>query len=89
MADDPRESNKEKFAFLQAVQGCQIVYFETKNGTLGNLGGLTMEDVFIIYGHLVYFTAISYILWIFANLYIFPHVGILYKEKSGNPVAVE
>jgi hypothetical protein len=33
--------------------------------------------------------AISYILWPFGNVvviwYIFPHFGILYKEKSGNP----
>jgi hypothetical protein len=36
----------------------------------------------IMYGHLVF-------LWIFGNLvaawYMFPHFGILNKEKSGNP----
>jgi hypothetical protein len=45
----------------------------------------------IFYGHLVYFTAIWYILWPFGTLlavwYIFPRFGILNKEKSGNPEA--
>jgi hypothetical protein len=38
---------------------------------------------------LEYIAAIWYILWPFGNLvanwYIFPHSGILNKEKSGNP----
>jgi hypothetical protein len=44
----------------------------------------------IFYDHLVYFTAIRNILWpcgIFVVIgYIFPHFGMLYQEKSGNPV---
>jgi hypothetical protein len=40
-------------------------------------------------GHLVYFTAIWYILWpsgIFIVIwYIFSRFGMLFKEKSGNP----
>jgi hypothetical protein len=48
-----------------------------------------MEEVGIFYGHLVYFTPILKILWPFdifyGNWYIFPRVGILYREKSGNP----
>jgi hypothetical protein len=45
-----------------------------------------MEDVGVFYGHLVYFAAIWYILWIFLAIsYIFPHFGMLYQEKSGNP----
>jgi hypothetical protein len=58
-----------------------------------------MEDVDLFYGHLVYFTAIWYILdilwlfWIFCGhfgyfmviWYIFPRFGMLYKEKSGKP----
>jgi hypothetical protein len=36
-----------------------------------------MEDVGIFYGHLVYFVVI----W-----YIIPRFGMLYQEKSGNPV---
>jgi hypothetical protein len=39
-------------------QGCQMVYFKTKNCNLGTLEGLAMEDVGVFYGHLVYFTAI-------------------------------
>jgi hypothetical protein len=35
-----------------------------------------MEDVGIFNGHLVHFVVI----W-----YIFPRLGILYREKSGNP----
>jgi hypothetical protein len=45
-----------------------------------------MEDVGIIYGHLVYFAAISYLMWILWSFHIFfPRFGILYREKSGNP----
>jgi hypothetical protein len=45
----------------------------------------------IFYGHWnLSHTVIWYILWPFRNLvaiwYIFPHFGILNKEKSGNPV---
>jgi hypothetical protein len=46
--------------------------------------GLAMEDVGIFFGHLIYFTAIWYTLldiW-----YIFPVFGMLYQDKSGNPV---
>jgi hypothetical protein len=48
-----------------------------------------MKDVGKFYGHLVYFTAISYILWPFGifyghfGTYISPHFGMLYQEKSG------
>jgi hypothetical protein len=55
-----------------------------------------MEDVGIFYGHLIYFTAIWYILWllgIFYNYlvyfmfiwYNFFRFGMLRQEKSGNP----
>jgi hypothetical protein len=48
-----------------------------------------MEDVGIFYGHLVFFTVFCYILWAFGivrgNFVYFPHFGILYQEKSGNP----
>jgi hypothetical protein len=48
-----------------------------------------MDDVGIFNGHLVYFTAISYILWtlgIFCgHLVCFSRIGILYQGKSGNP----
>jgi hypothetical protein len=49
-----------------------------------------MKHVDIYSGHLEYFTANWYIVWAFGNFlvicYIFPHFGILYQEKSGNPV---
>jgi hypothetical protein len=50
-----------------------------------------MEDVCIFYNHCVYFTAISYILWPSWHIkyivfwYIFPCLGMLYQEQSGNP----
>jgi hypothetical protein len=38
------------------VQGCQTVYFQTKNPNLGkNLVGLGMENAAILYDHLEYF----------------------------------
>jgi hypothetical protein len=48
-----------------------------------------MEDVGVFYGHLVYFTAISYILRPFGvfygNLEYFTRFGILYGEKIWQP----
>jgi hypothetical protein len=47
-------------------QGCQMAYFQNEKSQFGQfLGGLAMEDVGIFNGHLVYFTAIWYILWLF------------------------
>jgi hypothetical protein len=36
------------------------------------------------FGHLIDFPAIWHILWP-SGMYIFPHFGMLYQEKSGNP----
>jgi hypothetical protein len=47
------------------------------------LEGLAMEDVGTLYGHLVYFTSIWYILRSFGIF--FPVIGMLYQDKSGNP----
>jgi hypothetical protein len=48
-----------------------------------------MENAGSFYGHLEYFTVIWHILWPFGNVvviwYIFPRLGILCQEKSGNP----
>jgi hypothetical protein len=48
-----------------------------------------MKNVDLFYGHLVDFTAIRYILWLFGNVviiwYIFYGFGVLCQEKSGNP----
>jgi hypothetical protein len=41
----------------------------------------------LFYGYLVYFVAIWYILWLFDTLRcIISRFGMLYQEKSGNPV---
>jgi hypothetical protein len=39
--------------------------------------------VYVLYGHLVYYVAIWYILW--PSWYKFFHFGLLCEEKSGNP----
>jgi hypothetical protein len=48
-----------------------------------------MKDVNKFYDHLVYFTAISYILWPFGKFCghfgIFSYFGMLCREKSGSP----
>jgi hypothetical protein len=45
-----------------------------------------MEDVGILYGHLVYFTPVWYILRPFGIFYGYlTRFGMLYQEKSGNP----
>jgi hypothetical protein len=50
-----------------------------------------MEDVGIFYGYLLYFMAIWYISGSFGVLFgvlaQFCRFGMLYQEKSGNPVA--
>jgi hypothetical protein len=53
------------------------------------LEALWIENFGIFYDHLIYFVAICFILWQFGiccghSLY-YPHFGILYHEKSGNP----
>jgi hypothetical protein len=72
-------------------QGCQMVCFQTKNPSLEKfLEDLAMENLGLFYDRLVYFTAIGNILWPFGifcgHLVISPCLGILYQEKSGNPV---
>jgi hypothetical protein len=75
-------------------QGCQMVCFQIKNPNLGKFWRVlqwkilayfmtiwpSLRSLKIFYGHLVYFVVI----W-----YIFPHFGILYQEKSGNPGSPE
>jgi hypothetical protein len=46
-----------------------------------------MENVGIFYGHLEYIMSNRYILWPLSGyLVYFPRFGLLYREKSGNPV---
>jgi hypothetical protein len=55
-----------------------MVFLQTKNSNLGLfLECLCVEIVGIFYDYLVYFTVI----W----LNLFPTLGMLYQEKSGNP----
>jgi hypothetical protein len=45
-----------------------MVCFQTKNPNLGKiLEVLAMEDVGIVYGHLIHFTVFYYILWTFGR----------------------
>jgi hypothetical protein len=70
-----------------------MVYFPNKKAKFGQfLEGLAMKKVGIFFSHLKYITGIWYILMPFGNLlaiwYIFACLGILYKEKSGNPATI-
>jgi hypothetical protein len=72
-------------------QGCQMVYFQTKNPNLGKFWRAMLCKIFVyfmdiwhilrsigvFYDHLVHFVVI----W-----YIYPHFGMLCQEQSGNPV---
>jgi hypothetical protein len=67
--------------------------FSNQKSQFGSiLEGLGMENVGIFYGHLEYITVIWYTLCPFGILvtiwFIFTRSGRLYKEKSGNPVAL-
>jgi hypothetical protein len=67
-----------------------MVYFQNKNPNLVNFWRVlqwtmmvyfkgiwsSLQPFSIFYGHLVYFVVICH---------IFPHFGVLYLEKSGNP----
>jgi hypothetical protein len=75
------------------VQGCQMVYFHTKNRHLGIFSWSLewkilicimviwniLRPFSIFYVHLVYFIV---------NWYMLSRFGILYQEKSGNPAWV-
>jgi hypothetical protein len=65
-----------------------MVYFQKEIQIWVNFGMFCNRIYW--YGHLVYITAIWYILfdhlvYFVVIWYIFPHFGMLYKEKSGNP----
>jgi hypothetical protein len=77
-------------SYRRPQQGCQMVYFQTKNTILDKFWSaldwkmlIYFMDVWnilrtfgIFYDHLVHFVFI----W-----YIFPVFGIMYHENSGNP----
>jgi hypothetical protein len=73
-------------------QGCQMVCFQTQNPNLGKFWRALDWNMFM------YFIAVLNILWRFGIfydhlvhfvfiLYIFSGFGIMYQEKSGNPVS--
>jgi hypothetical protein len=71
-------------------QGCQMVYFQTKNPNFGKFWrALDWEMLYIFYGNLECFTDNWDVLWSFGtfcdNLVQFSHFGITCQEKSGNP----
>jgi hypothetical protein len=73
----------------QVIQGCQMVYFQTKNPNFGKFWRssdwklficfITIRNILrtlgIFYDHLVHF-------------YGFSRFGIMYQEKSGNPEVI-
>jgi hypothetical protein len=72
-------------------QGCQMVYFQTKNPNLvkfGRVCNVRCWYILLPFGkfsiHLLYFVAIWDLLRPFGIF--FPRFGMLYREKSGNPV---
>jgi hypothetical protein len=50
------------------IQGCQMVYFQTKKPLFGYIfGGLGIDIVGTVCGHSVYFTTIWYVSWPFGT----------------------
>jgi hypothetical protein len=77
----------------RSLQGCQMVYFQNKLSVLVHFGSpfngkfwYILRLFGILGGHLLYFMVISYMLWQFDIYY--PHLGTLYKEKSGDPCSL-
>jgi hypothetical protein len=63
-------------------QGCQMVYFQTKNRKLGKFfEGLAMEDVGTFYAHLVYFTYIRPFSIFNGHLVYFSRFGMLHQDN--------
>jgi hypothetical protein len=60
-----------------------MVYFQTKPSNFGILWKALEFNFFI------YFMTVWYSMWLFAlsssHLLYFPHFGMLYQAKSGNP----
>jgi hypothetical protein len=78
-------------------QGCQMAYFENKNPTLGTLWRDLQLKMLVSFSNLVYFSAIWSVFQpfgifcehfgiLYSYLVCFSRFGMLYIEKSGNPV---
>jgi hypothetical protein len=68
-----------------------MVRFQTKFVIWVNFGGSCngrcwniLRTFGLFYGHFIYCSDIWYLYFV-AKCYIFPRLGILYQEKSGNP----
>jgi hypothetical protein len=78
------------FRFMLKVQGCQMVYFQTKNTNLGKFWSFSQWKMMI---HVMTIWSVLTPFGIFcvrsvhfmAIWYIFPRFGMLQQEKSGNP----
>jgi hypothetical protein len=58
-----------------AMQGCQMLYFETKNPNLGKIWRVLQWKMMVHFnGHLAYFTSIWYIFWPFGIFFPFWYV---------------
>jgi hypothetical protein len=87
------EKLNAKFAFclsgLSVEQGCQMVYFQTKNCNLGKFRKVCKENIGIFYGHFSLFTAIWNILWTFGifcgNLVYFPPCWYIVPRNIWQP----
>jgi hypothetical protein len=70
-----------------------MVYFHTKNPTLGKFLKVLQWKTLVHFMDIwsMYFTAIWYILWLSWSFgtNIFPRLGMLYREKSDNPVGYQ
>jgi hypothetical protein len=59
-------------------QGCQMLYFQTKNRNLGKFCSFAMEEGGVFYGRLVYLTAIWYFLG--HLVYFFPFWYFVFRK---------
>jgi hypothetical protein len=73
------------------LQGCHMVYLQTKNPNLGRFWRALDWKMFtyLFYGHLEYFINAGYFMtiwYIFCLHWVhFSSFGTMYPEKSGNP----
>jgi hypothetical protein len=76
---------------MACEQDCQIVCFQTKNPNLGKFCRVLQWKMMVYF--MDTFTVFCYILSTFGtvrgNLVYFSSLGILYQNKSGNPVCVQ
>jgi hypothetical protein len=73
-----------------SVSGLPDGLFSNRKSKFGYiLDGLALEDVGIFYGHLVHLWSFlifnGHLVYFVVIWYIFPHFGISYQEKAGNP----